>query len=209
LAAHRARHAGGPAAGLSAGGGVGLRWAAVMAIALGQSCADHAARAAPDPWQVRVEVAPRDGAFAIDASGRVDAPLDVVWETVTDYDHLGRFVPGMESSRVLSRQGSRVTVAQRGHASLWIVSWPVDVVVESVERPRESVEVHLVSGNLRKLEGSYRFQPLAAGVSVRWEGIVEPALPLPRFLARRVVLDNARQQFEALLAEIERRHGSR
>ena len=59
----------------------------------------------------RVEVqAERNGALIdVRAQAIVHAPLSIVWATLTDYERLPEFIPGLETSRVLARDGPRAT----------------------------------------------------------------------------------------------------
>jgi uncharacterized membrane protein len=51
-----------------------------------------------------VEAQLQGKALAISARATIHAPLPLIWRTLTDYDHLAEFIPGMKSSRVLERR---------------------------------------------------------------------------------------------------------
>ena len=57
------------------------------------------ARSAED---AAVEARLQGNALAITAHATLRAPLPIIWDTLTDYDHLAAFIPGMKTSRVLS-----------------------------------------------------------------------------------------------------------
>jgi len=85
-------------------------------------------------WAYRPLVATaRDAAVEVTAHAVVRAPAELIWQTLTDYEHLSRFVPGIVSSRVVSRQGTQLIVEQRGGARLWFFSYPIRVVLASRE----------------------------------------------------------------------------
>jgi len=148
----------------------------------------------------------RDAAVEVTAHAVVRAPPELIWQTLTDYDHLARFVPGMVSSRVLSRHGAQLVVEQRGGARLWFFSYPIRVVVTSYERPYQGIEVHLVQGNLRRLDGGYRIEPRPdGGCDLTWTGLIEPDTPLPEFIRTPLLRRTISDQFAGMVREIERR----
>lgn len=68
--------------------------AALLAIYIGTACA-------ADDLAVEVK---REGAnFIVGATATVAAPAPLVWEVLTDYDHLARFIPGLSRSGADSR----------------------------------------------------------------------------------------------------------
>lgn len=162
-----------------------------------------AARAADD---VSV-TAEREGTpVRVVARATVDAPLGLVWRTLTDYNALARFVPGIHSSRLLEYQGNAAIVEQKGEARLLFFSFPIDVTVASVEYPPLRVDVRVLKGNLRRLDGGYRIEPLADGrLTLRWSGLIEPEAPLPPLLGELVLRAQVEDQFLGMVREIERR----
>ncbi|TNF55661.1 MAG: hypothetical protein EP308_05680 [Burkholderiales bacterium] len=140
----------------------------------------------------------------------LDAPHAVVWSTITDYENVADWVPGLSHSKVLERRPDGATVAQSGKAQVLFFGISVDVVVDVSEHPPDRVQVRLLSGDLRRLEGEYRLTPMNASDGTRlhlleWQGRVEPASRLPGFLTRPIMRENLRRQFEGLVTEIERR----
>ena len=71
----------------------------------------------------------------VQAQAVVQAPLSIVWATLTDYERLPEFIPGIETSRVLARDGHRITVAQTGQARFLFLSLPIEVTLVSTEHP--------------------------------------------------------------------------
>jgi ribosome-associated toxin RatA of RatAB toxin-antitoxin module len=146
-------------------------------------------------------------AVAVEARATLRAPADLIWKTLTDYDHLSEFIPGMRESKMVDRRGGAAIVEQHGEAKFLVFSYGIDVVVESAEYPPDRIEIHVVSGNLRRLDGAYR---LSAGDEegtwlLRWSGLIEPTLPVPSFLAVDLMRRNVEAQFSGMVAEIERR----
>lgn len=180
-----------------------LRAAIVAAIAIVGAVGK--ARCAHD---VRVETERQGNALAITAHARLRAPLALIWHTLTDYDHLAEFIPGMNSSRVIERRGNTAIVEQTGEASFWFFHYPIAVTVQSDEHFPAAVGVRVLAGNLRQLAGGYRIEEVlgrADEFRVQWQGIIEPDIFLPLFITapglRQIVAD----QFLGMINEIERR----
>ena len=161
------------------------------------------ARAGAD---ISVVATAQDAGVQITAHAVVRAPIELIWQTLTDYDHLAEFVPGITSSRVVSRQGPELVVEQKGSAHLWFFSYPIEVKVAAAERPYRSIDVHLLQGNLKRLDGSYRIEPKPDGTTeLAWNGLIEPDSPLPGFIRNPMLRRSISEQFAGMVREIERR----
>jgi ribosome-associated toxin RatA of RatAB toxin-antitoxin module len=136
------------------------------------------------------------------------APHALIWATLTDYENQAKWIPGMVSSKVLERKAPHVIVEQKGHADVLFMSFAVDVVVQATERPPTQIDVKMLSGNLRRLEGGYQLRAKGGSVDeydLEWQGTIEPDTHLPGFMSMPIVRNNIRHQFESMVAEIERR----
>lgn len=165
-----------------------------------------AARAADD---ITVEARRRDDALEVVCRALLDAPLDLIWKTLTDYDRFAEFVPGMRRSRLLERRGAVAVVEQLGDAGFLFLTFPIDVTLASTERPPYALEVSMLKGNLKRLDGVYRIEPQAGGrILLTWNGIVE-AQSMPPLLGEIVMRSNIEDQFRGMVREIERRDALR
>jgi ribosome-associated toxin RatA of RatAB toxin-antitoxin module len=147
-------------------------------------------------------------AVAVEARALLAAPLPVIWATLTDYDRFSNFIPGMYASRVIERRGASTVVQQFGEAGLLLFRLPIDVVVESREIPPHAIEIRVLSGNLRRLDGRYQIEPdaQASGQFVlRWSGVIEPQDSLPPLVGVAILRANIGEQFRGMVREIERR----
>ncbi len=182
-------------------------WTAWRAGLLWLACVPLGAAAASE---LDVQTRRQDDRVEVRAQATVQAPWALVWATLTDYEHLPEFVPGMHSSRVLSRKGATAVIEQRGEASFLMLRLPIDVTVESTERP-PYLEVRRLRGNLRHLEGRYEVRTLAnaALVQLSWVGSIAPETELPPLVGEALVRMSIRAQFAGMVEEIERREALR
>src|SRR5258705_4623675 len=74
--------------------------------------------------QVTVEASRHGTAVAIKARATIKAPYALIWQTLTDYDHLAEFIPGMATSRVIERRGNTAMVEQTGEAAFLFFTYP-------------------------------------------------------------------------------------
>lgn len=146
-------------------------------------------------------------AVQVNARATVKAPLALIWNTLTDYDHLAEFIPGMKKSRVIERHGKTAIVEQSGHVHLWLFRFPIDVTVEATEQFSSAIQVRLLKGNLRRLEGSYQLEKIGDddNYALVWSGIIEPDIAVPGFIATALMRKNISEQFLGMIREIERR----
>lgn len=169
--------------------------------------AASAARAAED---LSVETLRRGEALEVTCRATVRAPRDLIWRTLTDYNRLTEFVPGMLKSRVLEARGSVSVVEQQGEARFLFFTWPIDVTVTTTDRPPDLIEMRLLRGNLKRLEGAYRIEELDDGrFRLHWHGLIEPAEPMPPLIGELLMRANIANQFEGMVQEIERRERQR
>jgi carbon monoxide dehydrogenase subunit G len=159
--------------------------------------------------RVDVDVERDGGIFRIDATLFAPVPLAVAWDVLTDFEHMEQFVPNVRDSRIVSRQGERLTVAQRGVAKFG----PLAFAFESeriVEMSRHSeIRSIQVKGNMRRLESFTRFTATGGGTQLSYRVEVEPGALFPAALTERFLVHEIREQFEAIVDEMIRRQRSR
>ena len=178
----------------------------LVAIAmLGTLCAT-----AQEPAAVNVQAERNGDLIDVRALTIVQASLAVVWGTLTDYERLPEFIPGLQSSRIIDRRGTTVTVAQTGQARFLFLTLPIDVTLQSTERPPYVVEVRRIAGSVRYLQGRYEAEQLPdRKVRLRWIGSVSPEIDLPPLIGTTLARLSIQEQFEGMVREIERRAGRR
>ncbi len=145
------------------------------------------------------------------ARATVQAPLAVVWSTLTDYEHLPEFIPGLKKSRVISRVGATTIVEQSGEARFLFMSIPVEITLESTERP-PNIDVRRIAGTVRYLQGRYETEVSGTDrsqVHLRWLGAIAPEAELPPLIGELLMRLLIEQQFIAMVNEIERREALR
>lgn len=175
-----------------------------VAFALVLSAYGPAARPAE---QLSVEAERQGEGIEIRASAVVFAPLALVWEVLTDYEKLPRFIPGIARSSVRSRDGGRVVVDQVGEARFLFFVFPIETRLEVIESARERVTSRAVSGNLRRMLGRYDIaldEPRGTCL-LTYQGTIEPDFALPPLIGVAAMRAMVEEQFTAMVAEIERR----
>ena len=95
-----------------------------------------------------VHVEQRGHQILVHAQTEVDANRTLIRSTLSDYDHLARFIPDMSSSRTLSRNGPEALVEQTGIVSFGPIHRTFTVLLAVREEPDETISVSSVAGDL-------------------------------------------------------------
>ena len=155
-----------------------------------------------------VKTEKRGDEVLVEARATLAVSLAVIWRTLTDYNSFPGFISGMSKSRLVEYRNTAAIVEQVGEAGFLIFSLPIDVTVESLELPPHVIEVRLLKGNLKKLDGRYEIEEGATPadpIVLRWSGTVEPEKPLPALVGELVMRRSVTRQFRDMVDEIERR----
>ena len=97
---------------------------------------------------------------------------------LTDYDRYAEFIPDLQVSRVVARDGAKITVEQSGDAALWLFKVPVHVTFEVNELPPDRLRSRTVAGSVRVLASSYVLVPDASGLRLDYAGQIVPGFEL-------------------------------
>ena len=141
----------------------------------------------------------------IHASALLNADAATAWRVLTDYDRYAEFIPDLQVSRVVARDGAKITVEQSGDAALWLFKVPVHVTFEVNEHPPDRLRSRTVAGSVRVLASSYVLVPDASGLRLDYAGQIVPGFELVGHIERMMLERNAARHFQALADEIERR----
>lgn len=117
--------------------------------------------------------------------------IALLWDTIADCAANRRFVRGLRECEVEKRGAGRALTHQR--LKPYALMPTLDYRFETVREPYDWIRIRLVGGDLRALEGAWRFEALHGGEAwlVVHEVHVQPLLPVPRWLARRTVRRDA------------------
>lgn len=145
--------------------------------------------------------------YEVDATGTVAAPLPKVWRILTGYDRMAEFVPEMESSKVLSRNGGEVIIEQFGVARFLFMSRTIHLIVRAVEQPMSSIDISLISGDMKHYEARWELVPVpeTGGTKIIYHGKLLPNFYVPSLLGSKMVRNDIERMMNAVLARLDRR----
>jgi ribosome-associated toxin RatA of RatAB toxin-antitoxin module len=159
--------------------------------------------------EVSVNRVDQDGQhmYEVDATGTVAAPLPKVWRILTGYDRMAEFVPDMESSKVLSRNSGEVIIEQFGVARFLFMSRTIHLIVRAVEQPMSSIDISLISGDMKHYESRWELVPVpeTGGTKIIYHGKMLPNFYVPSLLGAKMVRSDIERMMNAVLARLDRR----
>ena len=131
---------------------------------------------------VNVEVRRSGKRFDAEAVLDLPATAETIWQTITDYPALPRFMPGIRACRVVDRQptadGERLRVEQRGEFRFLLFAQSMNVDLEIDHVPLRSAfaratrfDVGLLKTRaLDVFEGRYEIEPMGEHLSAQMSG---------------------------------------
>jgi len=149
----------------------------------------------------------RDGEFiVIQASVEIQEDPSVIWEVLTDYDHLAEFIPDMKISRVIARTADGVVVEQKGEMSFLFFTQSIEAQLAVIETPPRRISSRAISGSFKELVGNYDLNPTPdGGVRLHYIGRMIPDFIMPPLFGMLAVRSAAEKRFSALVQEIAKR----
>lgn len=146
--------------------------------------------------------------FEIQVNGFVHATPQQTWAVLTDYGRLPEFVPDLLSSKLISRSGTQAILEQEGRAGFLFMRQAIHLVVRVTEHPFSTLDVALVSGNMKHYASRWDLAPAdPGGTRIAYRGSLEPDFFVPLLLGRAMVQHDVQKMLAAVETEVERRAG--
>lgn len=154
---------------------------------------------------ISLRAARHNGSFEVEATAEFEAEVTVAWGVLTDYNRLSEFIPGMHSSRIVSRSKRRVIVDQSGEARLLFLSFPIQVRLEVEEFPYQRIVSRAIEGNFKDLRGAYSLEARGRRLLLHYSGSLTPDFSIPPLIGTILVRNTVEKRFGAMVDEILRR----
>lgn len=174
---------------------------AVLLLALVPVCAWSSGADQDIVVQVR-----KDGQnIAVDVDCPVDAPWSVVWEVLTDYDHMTQFITNLERSGVTARADNVLRVHQTGKAGRGVLTLTFDTVREIELVPNREIRSRLISGDLKASAFTTTIVEVDHRIHIVNIGSYVPNIWIPPVIGPALIKAETQKQFGEIRSEILRR----
>ncbi len=115
--------------------------------------------------------------------------LQELWGYIASCDSVFKYVKGLRQCELLGVEhglNSDTTKLRQVVKKSWVIPG-IDYIIEVRRQPPNRIDFKLIEGNLKALEGGWRFNvlPDEQGIVVTHEVRVQPDFPAPRWLIRR------------------------
>lgn len=161
----------------------------------------------PEP-DITVSVQKNGDAIVVDVSFSVAASQQEAWGVLTDFDHMSEFISNLQSSKVVSRNGNKLQVAQVGKAARGLFSFAFESVRDIELTPHLAIRSRLLSGNMQKMDGATLLNSEGGGTRVQFHGESIPSVWVPPVVGAKFIGSEVHEQFREMRAEImKRKHG--
>ncbi|KAL5227107.1 hypothetical protein ABZP36_015372 [Zizania latifolia] len=119
-------------------------------------------------FEIRVRKQPKRNRRLVQARVRVDAPLEAVWATLTDYEGLADFIPGLSECRLLDQGTSFARLYQVGEQDLALgfkfdAKGTIDCYEAEMQQlpagaRRREIAFNMIDGDFKVFEGKWSVQ---------------------------------------------------
>lgn len=177
---------------------------ALPALALGAEGA-----AAPAVGEDDVSVDYRDGTYTTRATFSAPVPLATAWDVLTDFEHMADFVPNLESSKILSREGNVWRVSQQGKADFGPFSFRFESERRIELRPRQQILARALSGSAKYMASEMRLRQEGNTIAFDYRTEMVPDRWIPSGLGVNLLRHEMAEQLSAMVREMVRRAGNK
>lgn len=154
--------------------------------------------------EVTVNASRSGDTLRVEASAEFEGSLERAWQVLTDYGRFATFVPDLQVSRIVSREGNSALVEQKGAARLLFWSYPMEVRLSITEYPFERIESRSVAGNFREMSNTYTLEMRSGTIYLAYSGRMVPDFYVPPLIGTLALAQNVESTFRALVSEMER-----
>jgi ribosome-associated toxin RatA of RatAB toxin-antitoxin module len=153
-----------------------------------------------------VSLESRQGRCSVHGGFAVPVSAQIVWEVLTDYDGIAKYVPSIEASRVERQVDGRLLLRQDAVAEAWFVRRRMHVLLEVDETPRKRIRFRDVLGkDFRSYAGGWTIAPGPQGTQVDYDLTAEPAAAIGRMFCRGAMHHTATELLTQVREEVLRR----
>lgn len=132
-------------------------------------------------------------------------PAKLIFEVLTDYEHMHEYVPDMTSSRIMNKEESKIRVEQKGKSGIGPFKFKFEVVRDVDLTPLTEIKSTLVSGNFKSIRTSTKITPEGDNTKLDYVADMEPGFWVPPLLGPAIMKRQVRRQFEAFTDELKKR----
>ena len=162
-----------------------------------------AAADATAPGQTRVT--PKGSIMEIRSTLEASASRELCYGVLADFDRLAEFIPGMQSSTIVSRPGESLLLRQIGRASAAFLDYDFDVTLAVTVNPPLRITFSRVAGNLEQMDGAWNIRGDERHCRIEYRADIKPAYWVPPVIGPVLMRRQVERQIDGLLAEIRRR----
>jgi carbon monoxide dehydrogenase subunit G len=100
------------------------------------------------------------------AEAVINAPIDIVWQELSNYGNMKNMLPGYERSTLLQSAGSVKKVDFQVKASGFLPSFHYLVKIRE-DKPAYRLQIQRISGDFKAINASYQLIPIEGGARTR------------------------------------------
>lgn len=153
--------------------------------------------------EVKVKIAGEN--VIVDLSLVVPATRQQVWAVLTDFDHMANFISNLKESKVVSTSADTMKVFQRGSAKYGPISFQFESTREMQLEPFDSIRSRMISGNMRKMEGTTQLVEEGTQTRIIYHTDSIPGVWIPPIVGKVFIEHEIREQFQEIRNEIIKR----
>lgn len=157
-----------------------------------------------DMSEPAIQINDQNGTMVMDVTYRVPVSPREAWAVLTDFENMPGFVPNLESSRVLLRNGNLIQVEQKGSVRLGLLPIHYESTRQIETTPYQSIRAHTLSGDTR-LDSVMALAPAGEGTLLSYHATATTDLPVPNSLVGSYLRNMLESQFKAMGGEMLRR----
>ena len=147
----------------------------------------------------QIDIREEGSAWRVRVEATFSAPARQIWSVLTDCGRATAFVPHLESCRVMDHDPNGRWDIRENVSNPPLLPRMRTLVRSDYQAPRHFT-YKLVSGDMKRSEGSWTLMPQPGGTQVVYVALIEPSLPAPGFLVANAIKADLPDMFRKLEA---------
>ncbi len=143
----------------------------------------------------------------ISAKIQISHSVEQVWQVLTDYENLAKFIPNLAKSRLLEHPTGGIRLEQVGSQRLLRFNFSARVVLDLEEKFPHEIVFNLVEGDLKAFSGNWRLEPDISDqnrTNLCYSVRVWPKRTMPVAIIERRLCNDVRLNLLAIRQQVEK-----